>query len=110
MKIKKIGNIYGYDGGNYGGNVYDETGLSPTITDTSGGGNRQPMVLDKKPTVRIRKLTPKETWRLMGFTDEDFEKAEKYNSNTQLYKQAGNSIVVPVLEAIFRQMLGDDDD
>jgi DNA (cytosine-5)-methyltransferase 1 len=41
----------------------------------------------------------------MGFTDEDFAKAEKVNSNTQLYKQAGNSIVVPVLEAIFRQML-----
>ena len=59
---------------------------------------------------RIRKLTPKETWRLMGFTDEDFEKAEKHNSNTQLYKQAGNSIVVPVLEAIFRQMLGGKND
>lgn len=56
---------------------------------------------------RIRKLTPKECWRLMGFTDEDFHKAEAVNSNTQLYKQAGNSIVVPVLEAIFRQMGGD---
>ena len=41
----------------------------------------------------------------MGFTDEDYDKAEKVNSNTQLYKQAGNSIVVPVLEAIFKQML-----
>ena len=50
--------------------------------------------------LRIRKLTPKECWRLMGFTDEDFSKAEKVNSNTQLYKQAGNSIVVPVLEGI----------
>ncbi|MFY9378660.1 MAG: DNA cytosine methyltransferase [Acutalibacteraceae bacterium] len=54
---------------------------------------------------RIRKLTPKECWRLMGFTDEDFYKAEEVNSNTQLYKQAGNSIVVKVLEAIFKQML-----
>ena len=53
---------------------------------------------------RIRKLTPKECWRLMAFTDEDFHKAEQVNSNTQLYKQAGNSIVVAVLEAIFRQM------
>ena len=53
-----------------------------------------------EPTLRIRKLTPKECWRLMGFTDDDFEKAEKVNSNTQLYKQAGNSIVVPVLEGI----------
>ena len=50
--------------------------------------------------LRIRKLTPKECWRLMGFDDTDFEKAQKVNSNTQLYKQAGNSIVVNVLECI----------
>ena len=53
---------------------------------------------------RIRKLTPKECWRLMGCTDEDFHKAEQVNSNSQLYKQAGNAIVVDVLEAIFKQM------
>lgn len=54
---------------------------------------------------RIRKLTPKECWRLMGFDDEDFEKAKSAGmSNTQLYKQAGNSICVPVLAAIFRQL------
>ena len=50
-------------------------------------------------------LTPKECWRLMGQKDEDFEKAEKVNSNTQLYKQAGNSIVVDVLEKIFGEMM-----
>lgn len=61
------------------------------------------MAIEKE--VRIRKLTPKECWRLMGFTDEDFEKAQKVNSDSQLYKQAGNSIVVQVLEAIFREML-----
>ena len=54
---------------------------------------------------RIRKLTPKECWRLMGFDDEDVDKAKKVNSNTQLYKQAGNSIVVNVLEAIFSVLL-----
>ena len=54
---------------------------------------------------KIRKLTPKECWRLMGFDDEDFEKASQVNSNAQLYKQAGNSIVVNVLEAIFKQLL-----
>jgi len=54
--------------------------------------------------IRIRKLIPLECWRLMGFTDEDFYKAEKVNSNTQLYKQAGNSIVCNCLEAIFSQM------
>jgi len=65
-----------------------------------GGGN-VPLV---PTTYRIRKLTPKECWRLMGFSDESFEKAEKVNSNTQLYKQAGNSIVVDVLEAIFKEL------
>ena len=55
---------------------------------------------------KIRKLTPKECWRLMGFDDEAFEKASQINSNTQLYKQAGNSIVVNVLEAIFKELLG----
>lgn len=54
---------------------------------------------------RIRKLTPLECWRLMDFTDEDFEKAEQVNSNTQLYKQAGNSIVRNVLVAILGQMM-----
>lgn len=55
--------------------------------------------------LRIRKLTPIECWRLMGFDDEDFDKAQKVNSDTQLYKQAGNSIVVNVLEAIFKELL-----
>ena len=55
--------------------------------------------------LRIRKLTPKECWRLMGFDDADFEKAAKVNSNAQLYKQAGNSIVVNVLEAILTNLL-----
>lgn len=54
--------------------------------------------------LRIRKLTPKECWRLMGFDDEDFYKAEKVCSNSQLYKQAGNSIVVNVLMAIFKEL------
>ena len=53
----------------------------------------------------IRKLTPLECWRLMGFSDEDFRKAEAVNSNTQLYKQAGNSIAKDVLMAIFSQMI-----
>ena len=55
--------------------------------------------------LRIRKLTPKECWRLMGFADEDVEKAAKVCSNSQLYKQAGNSIVVNVLMAIFKKLL-----
>lgn len=55
--------------------------------------------------LRIRKLTPCEAFRLMGFDDSDFEKASKVNSNAQLYKQAGNSIVVNVMEAIFNNLL-----
>lgn len=55
--------------------------------------------------LKIRKLTPKECWRLMGFDDTDFEKASQVNSNTQLYKQAGNSIVVNVLVEILKNLL-----
>ena len=56
----------------------------------------------KQTNFKIRKLTPKECWRLMGFTDEQFNKAKESGiSDGQLYKQAGNSIVVTVLEEIF---------
>lgn len=183
MEERRLGNIYGFDGGNYAGNVYDDKALSPTIR-TYQGGNQQPMIVamrgrnpdnpsdrtagspteqrlepnsqgicntltsvqkdnmvlenvcindrgftEKEPQIsigtaptlraethgnlpkvienqyRIRKLTPLECWRLMGFSDEDFQKAEEVNSNSQLYKQAGNSIVKNVLMAIFGQMI-----
>lgn len=231
MEERRLGNIYGFDGGNYAGNVYDDKMLSPTIR-TYQGGNQQPMIIDSpkclnskggrngieglqpsvqdrvydtdgistsittsympsilekqivamrgrnpdnpsdrtagspterrlepnsqgicntltsvqkdnmvlegiilddtqgfeemprvytdnSPTLRsersglmtietqyrIRKLTPLECWRLMGFSDEDFHKAEEINSNSQLYKQAGNSIAKNVLMAIFGQMI-----
>ena len=85
--------------------VYDISGCSPTLTDMQGG-NRQPKILTEK--LIVRKLTPKECWRLMGFDDIDFEKAEKVNSNTQLYKQAGNSIVVNVVQEIIKKMIKND--
>lgn len=53
----------------------------------------------------LRRLTPKECWRLMGFDDEDYIKASKVCSDAQLYKQAGNSIVVNVLERILERLL-----
>ena len=87
--------------------VYDDNGLSPTLS-TYQGGNLQPFVLDDNTLVR--KLTPKECWRLMGFTDNDFDKATKVCSNSQLYKQAGNSIVVSVLENILRNLFKRRDD
>lgn len=225
MEEKRLGNIYGFDGGNYAGNVYDKENLSPTIR-TFQGSNQQSMIvamrgrnpdnpsdrtagssteqrlepnsqgicntltsvqkdnlviepkliggigekwgdkqyrqgnrvydseaiamaltaqpigntggnsymyLTREPEYCIRKLTPLECWRLMGFSDEDFlsaklgskqsakETLEKYPhlgkraftevqrvekmSNSQLYKQAGNSIVKNVLMAIFGQMI-----
>jgi len=82
------------------GNVQKES--IQTIDCTGGEGHGVVM-----PDLRIRKLTPKECWRLMGFDDESFEKAQTHNSNAQLYKQAGNSIVVNVLMAIFKNLLDD---
>ena len=75
------------------------------MTDGSSPKHNNRVIEPNKTDYRIRKLTPKECWRLMGFDDEDFEKAQKVNSNTQLYKQAGNSIVVDVLEGILGALL-----
>ena len=78
--------------------------ICQTLVSAMGTGGGNVPVINKKNN-RLRKLTPKECWRLMGFNDEDFEKASKVNSNTQLYKQAGNSIVVNVLMAIFKELI-----
>ena len=61
-------------------------------------------LLLEKPQYRIRKLTPRECGRLMGVSDEDISKMEAVNSNTQLYKQFGNSIVVDVMCAMFKNL------
>jgi DNA (cytosine-5)-methyltransferase 1 len=79
--------------------IVDSEGLAPTVME-----NHMTVTAIIDGEVQ-RKLTPHEYWRLMGFDDEDYEKAAKVNSNTQLYKQAGNSIVVNVLEAIFKELL-----
>ena len=81
----------------------NKNGTSNTIT-TVQRASRGGLKTMSGQDLRIRKLTPKECWRLMGCSDEDFHKAEQVNSNSQLYKQAGNAIVVDVLEAIFKQM------
>lgn len=102
----------------------DRSEISPTITTRPDGlktsilpvvegdnkqmeevwTNKKPTEGQKKKKYRIRKLTERECYRLMGFQDKDFDKAARVNSATQLYKQAGNSIVVQVLMAIFLQM------
>lgn len=187
MNEVRIGNIYGFDGGNYAGNVYDKNNCSPTIR-TYQGGNQQPCIVAMRgrnpdnpsdrtvgnPTeqrlevnmqgtsncltsvqkdnlllenniqkvgqissngsqcgtvisdngisanlvagthgyannhiatqYRIRKLTPRECGRLMGVSDEDISKMAAVNSNSQLYKQFGNSIVVDVMCAMFKNL------
>lgn len=84
------------------GRVIDKGNTSPTLQ-TSGDickiEKGEPM-----EKYRIRKLTPKESFRLMNFDDEDFYAAESVNSDSQLFKQAGNSIVVACLSAIFSQL------
>ncbi len=77
----------------------NDTELSPTLTTRPEGFKTAILPIDR--SLRIRKLTPKECWRLMGFSDECFDRAAEVNSNSQLYKQAGNSIVVDVLENLF---------
>lgn len=99
-KIVQLGNI-NPSGKGMNGNVFDEDGLAPTVTTNKGEGNK---IAVRENSIRIRKLTPKECFRLMGFSDDNFEAAEKMVSNSQLYKQAGNSIVVDVLYYILVEL------
>ena len=83
--------------------------IAPTQTANCGSTTSSAAVLiseNGSNYLKIRKLTPLECWRLMGFDDEDFYKAKNVGiSDTQLYRQAGNSIVVNVLEEIFKTLL-----
>ena len=81
--------------------VYDENGSARTLKASEGSGNIPKVVND----LRIRKLTPKECFRLMGVKDEDFDKVAKNQSDSSLYHLAGDSIVVNVLMAIFGEMI-----
>ncbi len=109
--------------------------ICPTLTASCNSTSSSGQVIMKQKGYRVRKLTPLECWRLMGFTDEDFYKAKYYTeaevsqlklrskkryadlpldekiervSNSQLYKQAGNSIAVPCLEHILTALLQPD--
>lgn len=110
-------------------NVFDVEGLARTLKAGGGSGNipkivQKPRGFNKggehevaptlssnswhennllKSGIRIRKLTPRECWRLQGFPDWAFDKAKEVNSNSQLYKQAGNSVTVPVIYEIARR-------
>ena len=81
--------------------VYNSNGVAPTLTTTQGGG-RQPHIL---VSGRIRRLSPKEYFRLQGFPDEYFNRAKNAGvSDSQLYKQSGNSVSVPVIYEIARRL------
>ena len=85
------------------GAVYDPQNIAPTLVTATGGGNK-PMSIDKKK-FRIRKLTPTECMRLMSVPDEDIQKVKDIGmSDSQMYKQAGNSLVSNCVELIFEHL------
>mgnify|MGYP005780782377 CR=1 FL=1 len=86
------------------GRIFSIEGISPTLVCSGGGGHEIKILTEEEGEKRIRKLTPKECFRLQGFPDEYFEKARAVNSDTQLYKQAGNSVTVPVIYEIAKRM------
>lgn len=79
----------------------DEVG---TLTSSGGGSTVRAGSFGITDGYRIRKLTPRECWRLQGFPDWAFDKAQEVNSNSQLYKQAGNSVTVNVIAAIAKEL------
>lgn len=103
-KVRQIGNISSSN--SFGGNpqigrVYNLEGIPPTLSTMQGGG-QEPKVL---VNLQVRKLTPRECWRLQGFPDWAFFKAHEAGlSDSQLYKQAGNSVTVPVVRLIAERM------
>ena len=80
-------------------NINHEENPSHTVTTSHA-----PKVYGESTEYRIRKLTPRECWRLQGFPDWAFDKAQEVNSNSQLYKQAGNSVTVNVIAEISRRL------
>ena len=73
--------------------------VQPQSTNTLMTSDTLGVLVNKTP-IQIRKLTPKECWRLQGFTDEQYNKAAAINSKSRLYKQAGNAVTVNVVQAI----------
>ena len=104
MEIKQIADLRHY-GNAQMNRVYSPEGLAPTLTTVSGGG-REVKIYDGD---RYRNLTPTEYFRLMGFTDADVELLMANGiSKTQLYKMAGNSISVKMLEHLFTALYPQD--
>ena len=96
--IQKVGQIS--SNGSQCGTVISDNGISANLVAGTHGYANSHIATQ----YRIRKLTPRECGRLMGVSDEDIDKMEAVNSNSQLYKQFGNSIVVAVMVAMFRNL------
>ncbi|WP_304341578.1 DNA cytosine methyltransferase [Metaclostridioides mangenotii] len=92
--------------------VFDPRGISCTLISNGGGAGAKTglYLMGNKPNRRIRRLTPRECFRLQGFPDEYFDRAREVNSDNQLYKQAGNSVTVNVIYEIARRLEGDFDE
>lgn len=98
VRVEKVGQIS--NDGSQCGTVYSDSGISSTLTAGTHGDTNSKVFTQ----YRIRKLTPRECGRLMGVSDEDISKMAEVNSNTQLYKQFGNSIVVDVMCKMFSNL------
>lgn len=107
VAVRQVGNIVKQKGFSnpQRGRIYSASGLSPTLSTAQGGGLEPKVLLDNAEILAIRKLTPKECWRLQGFSDKQFDKAKQASiSNSQLYKQAGNAVTVNVIEEIGKRL------
>lgn len=107
QSIVQVGNIIkttSFGGNPQRGRIYSPDGLSPTLTCVKGGGIEPKILLSRNPNV-IRKLTPREFWRLQGFTDEQFNRVRPIQSDAQLYKQAGNSVSIPIVYELGKNII-----
>ena len=103
--IKEVARIYPNRHSSDANSVIDPSGISHTVTAHSYKDSPKIVVLEATNDLRIRKLTPLEAWRLQGFPDWAFTRAREAGlSDSQLYKQAGNSVTVPVIKAIADRM------
>jgi DNA (cytosine-5)-methyltransferase 1 len=132
IAVEHVGNV-NPSGNGMNGSVYADSGLSPTLTTNKGEGvkalqrqfagrygvtvdetgtlqaarvDKVPMVVQERPRYRIRKLTPRECWRLQGFTDAQHDTVAAAGiSDSQRYKQAGNAVTVNVISAIGKRLI-----
>ncbi len=113
VSVKQVGNIVkssSFGGNPQRGRVYSVDGLAPTLNTMQGGGLEPKILINQEKEISIRKLTPRECWRLQGFTNEQFDRAKAAGiSNSQLYKQAGNAVTVDVVEQIGKRLVLEDD-